>query len=92
MEREAIESAVIATANKGTLVSSGTTVVGWLLSSEAGVVIGIIGVVVGLALQAIFGLRRDRRDAAAHRADMREHERRMALLEAGKLTRAEDER
>lgn len=91
MEREAIESAVVAVANKGTLVSSGTTLVGWLVSSEGGVLIGIAGVILGLTLQAVFGWRRDRRDVVAHRAEMREREKRIALLEAGKLTRAEDE-
>lgn len=86
-----LDAAAASVASKTTYAGASLTVSSWLLSSEFGVLVGILIGVVGLAVNIYFKLRDDRRSADAHRADMREHERRMALLDAGQLTRAEDQ-
>ena len=90
MEKEVLDAAMFSAGTKTTYAGAGSLGLGWLLSSEAAVVYGIVVGLVGIAMQLIFGIRKDRRDATAHRATMLEHERRMGLLESGKLTRDED--
>lgn len=90
MEKEVIDTTMTGVGGATTYTGAGTIGLGWLLSSEAAVIYGLIVGLIGIMIQLFFGLRKDRRDAAAHRAEMREHEKRMALLDAGHLTRAED--
>lgn len=91
MQTEIIDTTMAGVGAKATYTGAGTITFGWLLSSEAAVVYGLVIGLAGLVTQLIFGFRKDRRDAAAHRAEMHEHARRMMLIEAGKLTRSEDE-
>lgn len=85
-----LDAAAASVASKTTYAGASLTVSSWLLSSEFGVLVGILIGVVGLAVQIVFKYREDSRNAAAHKAEMREHERRMKLLEAGHLTRTGD--
>jgi hypothetical protein len=77
MEKEALEAATSAVASKSTYGGAATSVLGWLLSSEATVVIGIVVAVVGLAVNWYYKAKADRRQQA-------EHEARMARLKRGK--------
>lgn len=85
-----LDAAAASVASKTTYAGASLTVSSWLLSSEFGVLVGILIGVVGLAVQIVFKYREDSRNTAAHKAEMREHERRMKLLEAGHLTRTGD--
>lgn len=91
MQKEIIDTTMTGVGATATYTGAGTISVGWLLSNEAAVLYGLTVGILGLIIQLVFGFRRDRRDAAAHRAEMHEHNRRMTLIESGKLTRAEDE-
>ena len=49
-------------AGLATTVGGGvTTITSWFLSSEAGILVGMLGVIVGVAIQLVFKLRDDRR-------------------------------
>lgn len=56
---------------KTTQVGAGTSLLGWLTSSEFGVVAGIVIGVVGLSMQWWYSRKRDRREQAEHEARMR---------------------
>lgn len=71
MATEQIDAALAAIGWNTTKVGTGTTLLGWALSSEGTAAIGIVLGVVGLAVQFYFNRRRDKREQA-------EHERRMA--------------
>lgn len=71
-----IETAVSAVASKVTYAGSGGTILGWLASSEASVVIGIGVAVVGLVVNIVFKIREDKRQ-------QEEHDERMAHLRDG---------
>ena len=66
------ETIAIAAGGKTTQVGAGTTLAGWMLSSEAGVLIGIVIGLAGFAIQIYFNIRRDRREKAEHEARMRQ--------------------
>lgn len=98
MQSEIIDTTMASIGAKTTYTGAGTITFGWLLSSEAAVVYGVVIGLVGVAIQLIYGRRKDKREAvarheakAAHEADMRERELRIELLRAGRLTRSEDE-
>lgn len=61
MEKEALEAAASAVASKSTYGGAVTSVLGWLLSSEATVVIGIVVAVVGLAVNWYYKAKADKR-------------------------------
>lgn len=73
MNREAIDAAAATIATKAVYTGATTTVGGWLLSSEFGVIAGLLIGVVGLLTNLYFNHRRDRREE-------REHQRRMAQM------------
>ena len=62
---------VLASGGKVTQTGAGTTLLGWMLSSEFGVFAGIVIGVSGLAMQWYYNRRRDRREQAEHEARMR---------------------
>lgn len=66
-----LDAAVSAAASKVTYAGAGTSFFGWLTSSEAGVVIGIVIGVIGLATNIYFRRREDRRQQEEHDAKMR---------------------
>lgn len=75
MKDEAISATVdvvgASVSGKTVAVGTGTTAVGWLMSSEAGVLIGIAIGVIGLLFSLFFQIRRDRREQREHEAKMR---------------------
>jgi len=98
MQQEILDTTMASAGAKATYTGAGTVTAGWLLSSEAAVLYGIVIGLAGWVVQLIFSFRKERREAAArrdaeaaHKADMRERELRIALLETGRLTRTGDE-
>jgi hypothetical protein len=70
-----MNEAVLATVgHKAAQVGAGTTVLGWLLSSQGTAVLGISIGVCGLLIQWYYRRKQDKREQA-------EHERRMGLYE-----------
>lgn len=61
----------LASGNKVTQTGALTSVGSWIVSSEAGVIIGLIVGVSGLVMQWYFNRRRDKREQAEHEARMR---------------------
>jgi len=61
MEKEAIEAAASAVASKSTYGGAATSVLGWLLSSEFTVVMGIVVAVAGLAVNWYYKAKADKR-------------------------------
>lgn len=82
MTRDAIISdATAATLGTKAAYTGATTTVGsWLVSSEFGVLIGVLIGVAGLLVNLYFNHRRDQREAHAARLAEIEHRRRMALM------------
>ncbi len=61
MEKEALEAAASAVASKSTYGGAATSVLGWLLSSEFTVVVGIVVAVAGLLVNWYYKAKADRR-------------------------------
>ncbi len=61
MEKEALEAAASAVASKTTYGGAATSVLGWLLSSEFTVVVGIVVAVAGLLVNWYYKAKADRR-------------------------------
>lgn len=78
MKQEAIEAAIATTGSKATYTGAGASVVGWMLSNEFAVLVGLIVGVLGLVVNWWFKLKQDRREQAAH--DLRMQELRDAML------------
>lgn len=70
MEKEAIEAAAAAVASKSTYAGAGTSFLGWLLSSEFTVIVGIVVAVAGLGVNWYYKAKADRRGQAEHEARM----------------------
>lgn len=68
--RQAFETTAIETADKLTIAGSASTVVGWITSSDFGVLAGILIGVVGLLINWYFKHRQDKRAESSHRAYM----------------------
>lgn len=73
MNREAMDAAAATVGTKAAYTGATTTVGSWLLSSEFGVIAGLLVGVIGLLTNLYFNHRRDRREE-------REHQRRMAQM------------
>jgi heme/copper-type cytochrome/quinol oxidase subunit 2 len=73
MEKEATLDATIGTvASKATYTGAGMTISGWLLSSEAAILIGIVLGVAGFVVNWFYKYREDKRQQAEHEARMRQ--------------------
>lgn len=70
-QHHAMEAAAAAIGSKATQAGAGVSILGWLTSSEAGVVIGIVLGLVGLVVNFWFKWREDKRQQVAHEARMR---------------------
>ena len=74
MEKETIVQTLDATigtaASKATYAGAGMTISGWLLSSEAAILIGIVVGVAGFAVNWFYKHREDKRQQAEHEARM----------------------
>ena len=82
MKQEAIESATAAVASKATYGGAGTSMLGWAMSNEFAVLMGLVVGVLGLVVNFYFKLKRDRREQAAH--ELRMAELRTALSRSNK--------
>lgn len=65
-----LETTAIAVADRLTIVGSAGTVLGWITSSEFGVLAGISIGVLGLMMNWYFKMRHDKRAESAHKAYM----------------------
>lgn len=65
------DAVVASVASKATYVGAGTSFIGWLTTSEAGVAVGIILGIVGFIVNLYFKRREDRRQQEQHDAQMR---------------------
>jgi hypothetical protein len=69
-----IEATISASASKATYAGASTSVAGWLLSSEFGMVVGLIIAIAGLLTNFYFQRKRDKREQAEHERRMRDGE------------------
>lgn len=72
-KQAALEATVGSVASKATYSGAATSIIGWVLSSEFGILVGMVLGIAGFAVNWYYKLRQDRREQA-------EHERRMAQL------------
>lgn len=70
-KQHAMEAAAAAVASKATQAGAGVSILGWLTSSEAGILFGIVLGVLGLVVNFWFKWREDRRQQIAHEAQLR---------------------
>jgi hypothetical protein len=70
----AIDATIAAVGWNTTKAGAGTTLIGWLLSSEGTALLGILIGVIGLCIQWYYKHKQDRRE-------QREHEARMGMYE-----------
>jgi hypothetical protein len=68
---QTLDATVAAVGSKATYTGAGMTISGWLLSSEAAVLIGIVLGVAGFMVNWFYRAREDRRQQAEHKARMR---------------------
>jgi hypothetical protein len=66
-----IDATIASAASKTTYTGASVTLGGWLVSSEAAVLFGIVLGVAGFAVNLYFRSRADAREEAEHRARMR---------------------
>jgi hypothetical protein len=71
MDQDHIDVSIAAIASKATYAGAGTTITGWLFSSQFGVLAGIVLGVLGLLVNLYFKRRQDVRDQTEHEARMR---------------------
>ena len=69
----ATDAALAAIGHKTAQAGGATTLLGWFTSSEGTAIVGLIGMLTGLAIQLYYNRRRDKREQA-------EHDRRMGLM------------
>jgi uncharacterized protein YqgC (DUF456 family) len=69
----AIDSAIAAAGSKATYTGAGTIIGSWFLSSEFGILIGMLLGVGGFIVNWFYKHRADRRQQAEHDLKMRQH-------------------
>lgn len=72
-------------ASKGTYVSAGYAVLGWLTSSQSAVLVGIVAALGGLLVNWYFKHKADKRLAAEHALRQQERQMRIDLMRATRL-------
>lgn len=65
------DASIAAAASKSTYTGAGLTVTGWLLSSEAAVLVGMILGACGLVVNIMFKIKQDRREEREHQERMK---------------------
>lgn len=68
---QTVDGTIAAIGSKATYTGAGMTISGWLLSSEAAVLIGIVLGVAGFIVNWAYRHREDRRQQAEHKERMR---------------------
>lgn len=71
MKQEITDATIAAAGSKATYTGAGASVIGWLTSSEAGVVFGIVLGVCGLLVNWYYKRKQDLRDQAEHELRMK---------------------
>jgi hypothetical protein len=71
MKEHITDASIAAAASKTTYTGAGLTITGWLLSSEAAVLVGMIIGVLSLAVNFVFRLREDRRQEKLHQEKLK---------------------
>jgi hypothetical protein len=66
MKEHLTDASIAAAASKSTYTGAGLTITGWLLSSEAAILVGMVVGILGLCINFIFRLREDRRQERLH--------------------------
>ena len=74
MKDQTLEATVSAAASKATYTGAGTSVMGWMLSSEFTILIGLLVAIGGFLVNWYYKAKEDKRQQA-------EHDRRMGLYE-----------
>ena len=69
--QHSVEATIAAAANKATYGGAGTSVLGWMLSSEFGMLAGLLIGIVGLSISWHFQRKRDKREQLEHEQRMR---------------------
>lgn len=69
--QQTVDATIASAASKTTYTGASVTLGGWLVSSEAAVLFGIVLGVAGFAVNLYFRSRADAREEAEHRARMR---------------------
>jgi hypothetical protein len=67
---QTVDATLAAVGHKTAHAGAGTSFVGWLLSSEAGILIGILIGIAGLAIQWHYSRKRDKREEQEHKLRM----------------------
>lgn len=76
-----LDATLAAVGSKATQAGAGTAVVGWAVSSEFGILVGIVIGIAGLAVNIYYRHRQDRREQIEDKRKEIEHQRRMAEIE-----------
>jgi hypothetical protein len=71
MKEHLTDASIAAAASKSTYTGAGLTITGWLLSSEAAILVGMVVGILGLCINFIFRLREDRRQERLHQERLR---------------------
>lgn len=80
MSREAVEAAAATVGSKVTYTGAGATVASWLLSSEFGVLAGLLLGIAGLLVNIYFKRQENQRQQARDARELEEHLARMRKL------------
>jgi hypothetical protein len=72
MKQEAFDATMAAAGSKATYAGASTSIAGWLLSSEFGVLIGLVLGVGGFLLNWYYRHKEDKRQQAEHERRMRQ--------------------
>ena len=73
-QQTTFEAAIAATASKATYGGAGASVISWLMSSEFGVLMGILIGVIGLCINWYYKHKEDRRQQKEHEQKMKVHQ------------------
>jgi hypothetical protein len=71
IEQQTLDATLAAVGSKATYTGAGTVGLGWLLSSEFGILVGIVIGVLGLLMTWHYSRKRDRREQLEHEHRMR---------------------
>ncbi len=67
---QTIDATLASVGHRSAQAGGGTTIASWLLSSEFGVLVGIVIGISGLLIQWYYNRRRDKREEAEHKLKM----------------------
>jgi hypothetical protein len=72
MKEQFTDAGIAAAASKSTYTGSGLMITGWLFSSEAAILVGMVVGVLGLAVNVYFRVKQDRREEREHKKRMKD--------------------